>query len=751
MDEFVKLRARVHLWGDVRIADANGAPIEIINRKARACLALLACSTDTAVSRDRLAAMLWGNRSDTQARANLRQLLYELKPLTQAPSPVLGFDRHHAWLESACELDTSALLRCEPPELAASLPAHAVVFLADLDGVSEEFDEWLASERASAEAALRRHVQLRIDTALAQRDFVAVRALADAWAARDASDETVAQVGLRADAALRDAAGLARRFNRLACALAADLGVKPSAETVALAGTLSAEIRSREAVPSPQGVRELVNTDPVLQRRPQSRTWTIAAGLFAATLGLGGWWMLELRTTPSATRPEAERLTAHARELSHGRTPGGFSASAALARRAIVADPTYAPAWAELALASYLGSPSQEPGSRGKALGYLDRAAELQPGLSRAEAIRGMIVGGSAATPMLERAVLHSPGDAEAWVWLCGQRAGTGSMREALAACHTAVDLAPLWDRSVRSYVNIATEAGADEPLVDKVLDGFAAASTDRFTAESLRASVAVARGDLLEGAKHGSLALTLAPENSCNQIIDLALVARAAGDLGAVRRLISGRPQMKKGFAAVLEPESAVARAQDPEAWWDSGFTEDEARQLLRAGRSDLLLKLLPEQPLSLAEVAGTWNHLPIGAEIVIALRSAGRASEADRLVQSLRQDLGRIAASGYSYFRLDLGNAVVSALSADDEQAVVSLERAIEKGWRGQFSEWSVDPADEPAFARLRGRSDFERVRARLAAEIGRVHPAVSEILAATPTPIVKDLVADDYPGSR
>jgi len=41
---------------------------------------------------------------------------------------------------------------------------------------------------------------------------------------------------------------------------------------------------------------------------------------------------------------------------------------------------------------------------------------------------------------------------------------------------------------------------------------------------------------------------------------------------------------------------------------------------------------------------------------------------------------------------------------------------------------------------FAALRGRPDFERVRARLAAAIAQARPQVAAILAQTPTPVIK-----------
>jgi hypothetical protein len=61
--------------GGLRVVDARGAPIEVASRKR--CLPCVARSDAGRLSRERLAGMLWGDRSDEQARANLRQLLYE--------------------------------------------------------------------------------------------------------------------------------------------------------------------------------------------------------------------------------------------------------------------------------------------------------------------------------------------------------------------------------------------------------------------------------------------------------------------------------------------------------------------------------------------------------------------------------------------------------------------------------------------------------------------------------------------------
>ena len=160
------------------------------------------------------------------------------------------------------------------------------------------------------------------------------------------------------------------------------------------------------------------------------------------------------------------------------------------------------------------------------------------------------------------------------------------------------------------------------------------------------------------------------------------------------------------------------------------------------------LLLRLLEQQPLPLLELyrGRTWNGASLGAQLVLALRSAGREREARELLDAMLRDLEQTAARRFTYFNLDVAQAAAFALDGRDADAAAALDKAVGKGWRGQLSEWAVDPGDEPAFAHLRGRADFEAVRARLAGEIARVRPRIVEILAQTPTPTVKVITPDE-----
>src|SRR5438105_718092 len=86
---------RVAVLGAFRVVDAHGRDLTPKGRKTRALLAYLLLAPGP-VGRERLATMFWGDRGDDQAKASLRQALYELKELTAGPGAVVSVARDEA-------------------------------------------------------------------------------------------------------------------------------------------------------------------------------------------------------------------------------------------------------------------------------------------------------------------------------------------------------------------------------------------------------------------------------------------------------------------------------------------------------------------------------------------------------------------------------------------------------------------------------------------------------------------------------
>lgn len=129
------MRLCLSLHGPFR-ASLDGAQLRIASRRSRAMLALLACEPGHAVSRDRLAAMLWPDRGAEQARASLRQELSSLRRALGPASALLEADNSQVCLSAV--------------EIAA--PVDHAPFLDGLDLSSEPFEDWRRDEAARRDA-----------------------------------------------------------------------------------------------------------------------------------------------------------------------------------------------------------------------------------------------------------------------------------------------------------------------------------------------------------------------------------------------------------------------------------------------------------------------------------------------------------------------------------------------------------------------------------------------------------------------
>lgn len=124
------------LFGGVSVRDASGTDIPLTSRKAKGLLAFLASPPGTARSREEIAALLWSDRAEAQARASLRQVLSALRR-------DLG--------EDALLMDQNTVAL--NPESVTLTPPDGTPFLAGLTIRDPAFDDWLRDERLKWEGA----------------------------------------------------------------------------------------------------------------------------------------------------------------------------------------------------------------------------------------------------------------------------------------------------------------------------------------------------------------------------------------------------------------------------------------------------------------------------------------------------------------------------------------------------------------------------------------------------------------------
>lgn len=271
-------------------------------RKARALLARLVLS-DGPLGRDRLSALLWSGRADAQAHASLRQCLVELKSWTRASPPLIHADRATIAIDHGCVAADISLLHaaCVAGDADAALrwlPAEDAGLLADLDGIDEAWDDWLAAERARQGEAIVRDVLALAEQQLDTGDIDAALAVADRATRFDPCSEHAAQLVMRACWRAGDRDGIRHAWARITDALSRGVDGAPSPETATLYRRLMAKRPEPMLVPAAAPSRRARRSDV-----QQLRRFAMAAAVALATLGLARADSLRgpLAAVPNAT------------------------------------------------------------------------------------------------------------------------------------------------------------------------------------------------------------------------------------------------------------------------------------------------------------------------------------------------------------------------------------------------------------------------------------------------------------------
>lgn len=259
---------------DVRI---DGVPYSIrTGRKAIGMLAVIAASTGHRATRERLAAILWGDRFEEQARQSLRQMLSALRREFAAVAPdALVIGRDSVGL-SGCVTDLEtfdAALR--DGDCAAAARQWRGGFAADLEIEIDSWKRW----RSEQEERLRPAALAAFEGAARQASEPAVRLeMAERMLALDPCNEAAIRIAVPALARRLGAAAATARFEDFTARLVRERGRQPSPETqaeiaTALSGFSSAASRQRE---------------DRLAGKPRRRYGAgIAAAFFAAAVAVG--------------------------------------------------------------------------------------------------------------------------------------------------------------------------------------------------------------------------------------------------------------------------------------------------------------------------------------------------------------------------------------------------------------------------------------------------------------------------------
>lgn len=143
----------IKLLGPLKISLKSGGDLALSGQKPQALLAYLAAHAGQSIPREKLMALLWGDRLDAQARQSLRECLSRLrKTLGQSASHALLSDRNSVTLDAkSVDTDLRRLSEFTSDEGAAELSQVADLYRGDfLEGFTAReapFDNWLRDER----------------------------------------------------------------------------------------------------------------------------------------------------------------------------------------------------------------------------------------------------------------------------------------------------------------------------------------------------------------------------------------------------------------------------------------------------------------------------------------------------------------------------------------------------------------------------------------------------------------------------
>lgn len=139
------------LLGGFGLRSSEGNELALSTRKDRLLLAYLALNAGRPLARDRLAGLLWGDRGETQARDSLRQSIAAIRQaFRQVALDPIASDRDSVGFSAdGIEIDAATFerLAAEPATLRDAASLCRGVLLEGMDGITPEYEAWLAPER----------------------------------------------------------------------------------------------------------------------------------------------------------------------------------------------------------------------------------------------------------------------------------------------------------------------------------------------------------------------------------------------------------------------------------------------------------------------------------------------------------------------------------------------------------------------------------------------------------------------------
>ena len=427
-----------------------------------------------------------------------------------------------------------------------------------------------------------------------------------------------------------------------------------------------------------------------------------------------------------ATGGDVYATYADARAEIRKRDPEAMSRAIGLLKRAISLDPNYAPAWADLGIATVL---SRAPGTmvaerQQEAIGYLKKALSLAPNLAHAHAALAMAQNFPASSEAdLKRAVVLDPGDAEAWHWLGNFYSSRYRNRDAAAAHRRAVEIEPVWfppkGQLLGELASIKDSSAIDAEVAKAERIG------DAVYAAKVRAYASFVRGHPGDYIREMLALRRDHPEEA--PFIDLRisdpLFSIGYADLSD--RLAHYPPAFSAGYRGSISSMAQLSAfyKRPADFWKDEEICVVVGRQLRKAGKlgdyAAYFRAAFPNGSGFAEQLDSRPNlYVAIAPTVAVSLRDAGDTAVADQILARAEAIVGPWLRDGPTDNDLAARVSLLRAAEGRDDDAVRLLRAAVGWNWLPDGGAMSLDIAEEPAYARLLNRADFQALRRQILA---------------------------------
>ncbi len=454
----------------------------------------------------------------------------------------------------------------------------------------------------------------------------------------------------------------------------------------------------------------------------------IAAAISSALeleLGLAAGSGAEPPTAIATANSVAYDAYLRGRELIHHRNREALEEAVQLLRRAVNLDDTFAPAHAQLAIATMLLTShvsSDRELARRTATRHLDRAQELEPDLADAHTGRALLAQfadkPAAAIEHAQKALAANPNHIEAMNWLRTALDRLGRYEEAHAILEQMLVTDPLSITGRAAYAVWLTSRGRFDEAHELA---------DQLIAQSPSTGYRMHVRTYLWG--EGELAKALywalrVPRDGYSHAWNIFTLV---GEYDEARRVVAGRVAHWVDANQGHWDKAIEASLREVTLSPDSGpMIADAAELMYRAGRLDEAV-LLYERALALApeglQAAGFGPYFMI--QQAVAQRRTGNEELAQAAAKVARQQHAAGRAAGEQGMFQDAAEAMIAAFDQDPQGAIAALRSAVQHGLR-----W-LQFLDDPVFEELQDDVRFIAVRQELESIVAAEHEKVLQLI--------------------